>query len=169
MGIDAPVFDTDCTTRLAGAAYLAQVYVGLAPGDLSPIGWVLPFRTGDAAGYITMTVLTVTGSSGTLVYSQLRAWEALSGGSYEAAVAAGGKHGVSNVVPIRTVMPPGAPDVPVGLESFCLVPEPAPVAFMAWGGAALAAASQWRRPPAGASAGPSSRESAGGREADAGA
>ena len=28
-GIEAPVYDTDCKTRLAGDAYLAQAYIGL--------------------------------------------------------------------------------------------------------------------------------------------
>jgi hypothetical protein len=136
-GIDAPVFDSDCTTRLAGAAYLAQVYAGRAPDSLSPVGWVMPFRTGAQAGYITAVVITIPGTfQDDLVYTQLRAWEARAGASFEEAVASGGKYGMSNIVPMRTVMPPGTPNEPVGLQSFCLVPEPPPGVLLALGGVA---------------------------------
>ena len=133
-GIDAPVFDVDCVTRLAGAAYLAQVYAGLAPDSLRPVGIIQPFRTGTAAGYIHTYAITVEAQHGTVVYAQLRAWEARAGRSYEAAVAAGGKYGFSNIVPIVAVMAPGTPNDPVGLQSFCLVPEPSAGALLALGG-----------------------------------
>jgi hypothetical protein len=133
-GIDAPVFDSDCATPLAGAAYLAQVYAGRAPDSLSPVGWVMPFRTGAQAGYITAVVITIPNTIADLVYTQLRAWEARAGATFEEAVAAGGKYGLSNIVPMRTVMPPGTPNEPVGLQSFCLVPEPPPGVLLALGG-----------------------------------
>lgn len=146
-GIDAPVFDVDCTTRLEGPAYLAQPYVGLTPDSLSPVGWVLPFRTGARAGYITSQVVDVPGAlGGTVVYAQLRAWEARAGRSYEAAVAAGGKYGFSNIVPIVAVMPPGTPNDPVGLQSFCLVPEPGPGVLLALGGGLWLLAARRRSP-----------------------
>jgi|DewCreStandDraft_4_1066084.scaffolds.fasta_scaffold00374_75 hypothetical protein len=133
--LDAPVYDTDCLTPLAGPAYLAQAYVGIAPDSLSPIGPVLPFRTDRAAGYFASYVLTVPRtSSGTLVYFQLRAWETQAGSSFEAAIAEGGKYGISNVVPMRTVAPPNTPYSPIGLQSFCLVPEPGPGALLLQGG-----------------------------------
>jgi hypothetical protein len=143
-GIDAPVFDTDCVTRLAGAAYLAQVYAGRTPDSLSPVGWVMPFRTGEKAGYITGVVITIPNAIADLVYTQLRAWEARAGASFEEAVAAGGKYGLSNIVPMRTVMPPGTPNDPIGLQSFCLVPEPPSKALLVLGGAAWLALA--RRP-----------------------
>jgi hypothetical protein len=146
-GIDAPVFDVDCVTRLEGAAYLAQVYAGLAPDSLRPVGIVQPFRTGTAAGYIPGIVITVPGAlGGTVVYAQLRAWEARAGRSYEAAVAAGGKYGFSNIVPIVAVMAPGTPNDPVGLQSFCLVPEPGPGTLLALGGGLWLLAARRRRP-----------------------
>ncbi len=133
-GIDAPVFDMDCVTRLEGAAYLAQVYAGLAPDSLRPVGIIQPFLTGRLAGYIHVIVITVEALHGTVVYTQLRAWEARAGSSFEAAVAAGGKYGWSNIVPIVAVAPPGTPRDPIGLQSFCLVPEPGPGALLALGG-----------------------------------
>ncbi len=89
-GIDAPVFDVDCTTRLEGPAYLAQPYAGLSPDSPSPVGIVLAFRTGERAGYVSLLAVSVPGAlDGTVVYVQLRAWEARAGHSFEAAVAAG--------------------------------------------------------------------------------
>ncbi len=144
--LDAPIFDTDCTSRLEGAAYLVQAYVGFTVDSLSPLGAARPFRTGRAAGYFASYVLTIPGtSSETLAYLQLRAWEADAGPTFEEAVSAGGKYGVSNIVPMRTVMPPGTPNDPVGLQSFCLVPEPATGALLALGGAALLALAPRRR------------------------
>jgi hypothetical protein len=34
----APVYDSDCTTRLSGTNYLCQVYGGLTTGSLEPTG-----------------------------------------------------------------------------------------------------------------------------------
>ncbi len=137
-GIDAPVFDTDCTTRLAGPAYVAQAYVGFTPDSLRPLGVILPFRTGAAAGYISATIVTVPGSDINMnVFLQMRAWEARAGASYEAAVAAGGKHGYSNILPMVVDFPPGTPTDPIGLQSFCLVPEPSVKVLGLLGGAAL--------------------------------
>ncbi len=132
--VDAPVFDSDCTTRLAGTGYLAQWYLGLAPDSLAPVGAVLSFGTGERAGYIRSQYLEIPGTSYTRVFTQLRAWEASAGASFEEAVLSGGKHGNSNVVPLWTVMPPTGPNTPVGLQSFCLVPEPGPGALLALGG-----------------------------------
>jgi hypothetical protein len=146
-GIDAPVFDTDCATRLAGAAYLAQVYAGRTPDSLSPVGWVMPFRTGERAGYIYGVVITIPNAIADLVYTQLRAWEARAGATFEEAVASGGKYGLSNIVPMRTVMPPGTPNEPVGLQSFCLVPEPPSGALLVLGGGLWLLAARRRPAP----------------------
>lgn len=133
--VDAPVFDSDCQTRLAGAAYLAQVYVGATSESLLPVFQPQPFRTGSGAGYISSLGGGIAGhAEGTAVWAQMRAWEAGAGDSYEAAVAAGGQHGVSNVIRVvlASTTQPGAPLV--GLQSFCLVPEPSAGALWALGG-----------------------------------
>ena len=145
-GIDAPVFDTDCQTRLEGTAFLAQDYVGFTADSLSPLGPVVTFRTGEAAGYIVPYAIEVPGSGQKdVVYTQMRSWEARGGPTYEAAVASGAKHERSNVVPIAIALPPGPPNDPVGLERFCLIPEPSP-ATLGWLAAALLALSATRRP-----------------------
>jgi hypothetical protein len=51
-GINAPVFDVDCQTRLEGPRFVSEVYAGLVPDQLQPLGLILPFKTGPAAGYI---------------------------------------------------------------------------------------------------------------------
>lgn len=133
QGFYAPVLDTDCTTPLSRGAFLAQAYVGFRADSLSPIGSILNFLTG-ITGYVVPVALTVPGTgSNDLVYFQLRAWETKAGSSFEAAVAAGGKHGLSNIVPMKTVLPPGTPNVPLGLESFCLVPEPSAASLLVMG------------------------------------
>jgi hypothetical protein len=123
LGIDAPVFDTDCQTRLAGTAFLVQGYGGLTPGTLQPLGEIVEFNTGIGAGYmIGPTGGNIPGAiNGTIVYAQLRAWQASAGPTYEAAVENGGKFGFSNIVPMEAVDPGGIPpNAPVGLQSFCL-------------------------------------------------
>lgn len=124
--MDAPVFDTDCVTRLDGPAFLAQTYVELPGSSLAPMGPVIPFRTGGAAGYIPegVGVFIPGAQSGISVNVQLRAWEAAAGPTYEAAAANGGKHGFSNIVPIEPGFGTPSPPSVVGLVSFCLVPEP---------------------------------------------
>src|SRR5437868_2408753 len=69
--VDAPVFDTDCQTRL-GRSFLAQVYGGLAADTLQPLGPVTSFRTSAAgAGYIEPVSVTVPGAGESqLVYAQ---------------------------------------------------------------------------------------------------
>jgi hypothetical protein len=133
--IDAPVFDTDCQTRLEGPLFVAQAYVGFTADSLRPVGPVINFRTGERAGYITPTLVTIPDAPhGTRIYFQLRAWEAREGTSFEEAVASGGKYGMSNIVPMRAWEPPGTPADPIGLQSFCLVPEPPPGVLLALGG-----------------------------------
>jgi len=53
-GIDAPVTDTDGKTRLSGAGFLAQLYAGLSPTTIAPVGPPQTFRTGAAAGYMDL-------------------------------------------------------------------------------------------------------------------
>ncbi len=134
-GLDAPIFDADCVTRLEGEAYSVQAYIGFGLDSLRPLGAVRPFRTGKAAGYFEAIALTIPGTGQhDKIYFQLRAWESKAGSSYDAAVAAGAKYGFSNIIPMTTVLPPGTPHVPVGLQSFCLVPEPGPGVLLALGG-----------------------------------
>ena len=73
-----------------------------------------------------------------LVYYQIRAWETAAGASYEDAMSAGGKHGASRPILVPAIVPPGGPGTPVGLEGFCLIPEPS-VGVLVMGGLAILA------------------------------
>lgn len=140
----APIFDADGTTKLAGAGFLAALYAGPSAGSLVAIGATLPFRSGAGAGFLdtssgsARTVPTV--APGVAAFVQVVAWDASAGATYEAAVAAGGKHGSSSVFQVTTGgagTPPGLPANLVGLTSFNLVPEPATYALLALGAGAL--------------------------------
>jgi hypothetical protein len=124
--IDAPVFDTDCRTRLEGDVYHAQGYAGLTPTSLQPVAPITSFRTGLAAGYVLQAIaeVPVQTDPNQPVYVQLRAWDAAAGLSYEATVASGGKYGFSNIVPVQPGFGAGTTPYLEGLQSFCLIPEP---------------------------------------------
>lgn len=137
-GIDAKVFQANGTTALDGAAYKAQLYVGATADSLVAVGSALDFRTGNAAGYITSTAITIPGVTGT-VFAQMRAWETAKGATYEAAAATGAGFGFSNTIQVDLTLPPAAPADMVGLQSFALViPEPSTVALVLLGLGALA-------------------------------
>ena len=122
--IDAPVFLPDCRTKVpAGRAYLAQGYVGLEPTLLKPEGLVVPFST---PGYIPSVGLVVPGTTlnPQQVFLQMRVWQASAGSTFEAARDAGGLYGFSNVIPILARADQGPPEISIGLQSFCLIPEP---------------------------------------------
>jgi hypothetical protein len=138
--VNAPVFGA-AVNRLSGPEYLARLYVGPTPDSLQPVVRsrggpnplaIQPFRTGVAAGYIvreSVAALNVVDFS--LVWVQMRAWDASLGGTYEEAVQAGlGGYGESNLFQTRAGGTTGAGDQVaflVGLESFSLrpvIPEP---------------------------------------------
>ncbi|MCZ7640729.1 MAG: hypothetical protein M5U12_34545 [Verrucomicrobia bacterium] len=138
------VYDVDGWTKLTGPDFVVQAYVGLTSESLHPLGPVIPFRTGAAAGYWRSTELVVPDvPAGTLVYVEARAWEAAGGNSWESAQAAGFKYGRSNTVWLRLSEPPAVPTDMIGLQSFHLIPEPSPSALALLGAAVLLVA---RRP-----------------------
>jgi hypothetical protein len=97
---NAPVFDVDGVTRLAGTNFKAQVYASASPDILRPVGAVRTFGTGSSAGDIgTFSRQIPDVSAGGTAYIQLRAWEAAFGVSYEQARALGGKFGASAIYP----------------------------------------------------------------------
>lgn len=130
-GLDAPVFDVDCQTPL-GEGFVAQLYVGLSPDTLVPVGTPVPFRVrdGQGTGYVNSAdPVNLPLPAGSTVWVQLRAWEPVPwaegeswpplklGWSKPFTVVAGGDTGTG---------PPRLPADLVGLESFCVqeVPQP---------------------------------------------
>ncbi len=136
-GIDAKVTMPDGTTPLAGADYLAQLYVGLTAESLAPVGTPVPFRTGNFAGYISANIVTTSFAGGTMVVAEMRAWEAAGGNSYDAAIAAGKLFGKSDPINVTVAVAPNPPADLVGLRGFALVPEPSTMALGLLGAAAL--------------------------------
>lgn len=141
-GVDAPVYDVDCQTRL-GSRFVGQLYAGPAPEALVPVGAPVPFREvgGQGTGYLSSPaeVMLPAVAAGSTAYVQLRAWEPTSSWLWAEAR----KRGASKIIAVVTggdtgSGPPRLPADLVGLESFCLeelqqapviVRQPEPVLF----------------------------------------
>ena len=128
--IDAPIFNLDCATPLAGASYFAQLYgaPGANPtGGLLPMGGVTTFREGEGrAGYWNPIIVPVNFPAGEVARVQVRVWDARSS-TFEGAVLNNQPFGFSKEmhVVLQAFDPPGSMGAILsGLESFCLVPEP---------------------------------------------
>lgn len=130
-GLDAPVYDVNCTTRLAGPGFVAQLWAGPAEDQLAPASPALPFGNGSQTGYwqIDDPWLVLTNvAPGATAFVQVRAWELVAGETYAEAAAAGAKHGESPVLQVvagGAGAPPAFPVVLAGLQSFCLMEAPA--------------------------------------------
>jgi len=135
--VDAPVFDVDGTTKLAGPGFQAQLVAGPNAGSLAVIGTPTGFLTAGGAGYFsggTRTIASVTpGSSATL---QVQAWNA-SGGATYANASAKGQSPALTIATGGSGTPASLPANMIGLQSFSLVPEPSTIALGAIGLAAL--------------------------------
>lgn len=130
LGIDAPVYDVDGTTKLDGTAFKAQLYWGTTADSLAAVGPVLDFRAGAAAGYITSTTVTLDGvAGGTAGFVAMKAWATAAGTSFEEAMASGSGYGSSDAIAITLAASPTPPPGMVGLTSFALVPEPSTIAL----------------------------------------
>jgi hypothetical protein len=142
-GVDAPIFHTDCLTPLAGLDFQAGLWAGPAGAlvfDLVQVGEPAFFRTGSGAGYLASGPLIEIPfldfeETGTF---QVRAWETAAG-TFEAAQAGAGPYGQSGLFRVVLYGDPQGPwgNAMVGLESFCLVPEPSALWLWASGGMAL--------------------------------
>jgi hypothetical protein len=143
VGLNAPVFDVDGTTKLEGAGFMAQLYAGADANSLVAVAGATTFLTGANAGFFVGGTKAVPGidlgAAGTF---QVRAWDAAGGGTYEAALAAGAKAGLSGTFTVTTGgggIPANPPATLVGLTSFNLtqVPEPSTIALGLLGAAGL--------------------------------
>lgn len=130
LGVNAPFYDYQ-GRLLAGPAYVAQLYAGIAADSLTPVGATATFLSSPAgAGYFNggeIDILFIPEAGP--VWAQVRAWAVAGGATYEQAVAAGAYAGLSNVLFLsRTGNPNMNPSLPaslVGLQ-FMGVPEPEP-------------------------------------------
>jgi hypothetical protein len=141
---DVPVYDFDGFTRLSGANFLAQVYFSpTQTGSLTAItDPPAPFRTGTGAGYwnygTDFTRVLPGIAAGAVAWIQIRYWDSIAGATYDAARAAGGKWGDSNIFSVATGgagSPPSIPAVLWGLQF--VIPEPSTIAVGVLGTGAL--------------------------------
>jgi len=126
--VDSPIFDTDQTTLLAGTNYAAQLYAGVTPNSLQPVGAVVAFRTGILTGYFTPSTRVIPNViAGNLAYVQVRAWDYQAGKTYEEAQSRGGRFGKSKITSVTVTAPPTVPQV-IGFKSFSLEAGRSPLA-----------------------------------------
>jgi hypothetical protein len=93
----ASVYDVDGVTRLLGANYVAQLYVGRSSDQLRPVGAPRPFA--PRAGVWSPEVLQLDFIGvGETYFAQVRVWDLRQGGTYEEARAMGGKFGRSAII-----------------------------------------------------------------------
>ncbi|MBL9137422.1 MAG: hypothetical protein JNK85_16235, partial [Verrucomicrobiales bacterium] len=114
--IDAPVVDTDGVTRVAGGAYLAQLYYTLAAfqgatptSSAIKLGSPVTFGVGNDAGYFgadgqTLVALPAL-SKGQVIRLEVRVWEASGGATFEVAEKSKVKVGSSDLLLMPTVTP----------------------------------------------------------------
>jgi hypothetical protein len=136
--VDAPVFESDGTTLLSGANYMAMLYAGpqgTAEGDLTAMGAAASFNL--LPGYFFGSSRTITGvAGGSVATLQIRVWDSNSGATWETAAAnARGASPVFDSVALTEA--PATPPNLVGMESFSLVPEPSTIALGLIGAVAL--------------------------------
>lgn len=118
--LDAPVFEADYVTRVAGPEYIAQLYAGPDSSSLAPVGPPVPFLSGAGAGYFlggTRVIPTVAPGNVAAVQVRYFRTRALSG---DIALT-----GVSLVTTGGGGSPPTLPANLVGLTSVAF-PEPEP-------------------------------------------
>jgi len=144
-GANAPWYDTDGTTKLAGTAFQADLWWG--PGTvtdsktLTELGQPANFAS---SGYFLGGSRTINGQTGTIT-GQVRVWDTADGSSYAAVLASGSptaRVGESALFSIALTQPPTTPNTLTGLNGQTLVlhgiiPEPSTFALAGLGFAGL--------------------------------
>jgi len=142
VGLNAPIFDTDGTTRLAGNNYTAELLVGATASSLQPVNVTANFLSGGAAGYFQGGVKALQGfAGGSRPFFQVRVWDNRTGSSFDTALNrnASGVLQFSGPLGDPGASPPTTPATLAGLQSFSLVvvPEPSTIALAILGAGAL--------------------------------
>jgi hypothetical protein len=143
-GANAPWFDTDGTTKLAGAGFQADLYwaAGTVTDStlLTALGQPANFAS---SGYFLGGTRTITGQAGgATITGQVRVWDTAHGSSWTQASTAPGAHiGESALFQISLTVPPTTPNSLTGLNGQTLVlhnvPEPSTIALAGLGFAGL--------------------------------
>jgi hypothetical protein len=155
----ATVYDATAKAYCSGTGYLAQLYsyTGTTTDAslLTAAGTAVNFKSGTQAGYVAtgtgvnslgqatktgvlVTTTTLKPSAGTTVTLQMRVWAGGTVANYEAAMAANGVYGSSQLFTMTAYASPATPLSITGLKSFTIgVPEPTTIALGVMGAAAL--------------------------------
>ena len=147
-GANAPAFDFDGVTKLAGTAFQADLY--WAPGTvtdssvLTPLGQPAYFAT---SGYFLGGSRTINGQlAGATITGQVRIWDSADGNSWAAVINAGiggsltARVGESVLFQITLTQPPTTPNSLTGLNGHPFgftIPEPSPLSMATLGLASM--------------------------------
>jgi hypothetical protein len=143
-GANAPWFDADGTTKLAGAGFQADLWWAAGTVTDSSVLVALGQPANFASsGYFLGGSRTITGQTGTIT-GQVRVWDTAHGSSWTQASTAAGAHvGESALFQISLTQPPTTPNSLTGLNGQTLVlrvvnvPEPSTIALAGLGLAGL--------------------------------
>jgi hypothetical protein len=127
VGVNAPIYDTDGVTKLAGSEFKAALAYDAAPLGGVPLTPAPPSADFVGNGYFFGGNRTISGfNSGDKVTLWVLAWDTRSGATYDTALVRGISKAFELTVPaLPPVGFPSNPPLPLrGLESFQLVPEP---------------------------------------------
>lgn len=127
LGVNAPFYAANGTTRLAGNGFRAALYIGpsgASEDSLSLLG-DRPFMTGLGAGYWVSQEIAAPNNTGQAIVVQVRFWDTQGGAytNFAQAEAAGAEVGVSKLfeLTLNPSFPPSATPM-IGLQSASLVP-----------------------------------------------
>jgi hypothetical protein len=146
------VFYPDCATKVAGDTFRAQLYAapaGSSEAALVPVPPAVVFLPESiAAGLWNAAIVTIPFlPPGQRALVQGRVWQAPAE-TFEAAVASGFLYGTSKSFELTLGSSDiGLPATMLGLESFCLIPEPSPWALAVVGSALLFGLGRFRGLP----------------------
>ncbi len=144
--VNAPVYESDGVTRLAGSQFTAELLAGPTANNLASIA-MTGFLTGNAAGYFPAGTQSVPNlAPGMTAWVQVNVWNTASGASFAQAQASGlpntwWSSSVFSVALGGGVVNPTAPATLTGLGTSPVylnsVPEPATTALLGLGVAVL--------------------------------
>ena len=126
-GANAPVFDTDGTTKLAGTNYAADIYwangIVMDSCALQPLQSPCLFSSVPSeAGFFFGGPRTIASAPGSTITAQVRVWPTAAGSSWLDAGCAGGYVGASALFLVTLVAPSDGAGL-TNLQSFTLQPR----------------------------------------------
>lgn len=138
-GANAPVFDTDGTTKL-GNTFMADLYWAAGTvtdsSTLAALGQPVTF---SGSGYFLGGTHTITGQGAGLITAQVRVWDSASGSSWaQASGVTGARVGESSLFALTLVVAPTPGNTLANMQSFHVntvgpVPEPSTLALAGLG------------------------------------